>query len=276
MANNIALFQDQMKRFGVVTVMDAVFYEYGTPKPVLMLDTLKVSSISMDGSNKDIRGGMAADLLIQYYHSRTISLEITDALVSLESLQTLWGTKAQSLQWTRGQAKVKANGSTLTIPSQFIKPVEYSGSPTAADVNDISVFDVTAKTWLAPSGSSYNVTSGQEYIIYGYVAAVASDNPAEIVLKSTTFPSALTLVGRTVFLNEDGKQVLAEIEIPKFQFGNAFDFAMDAEGDASTFNFSGTALAAGDEKELIKIKTLKTGATGESVMDHAWDDVVIG
>ena len=150
------------------------------------------------------------------------------------------------------------------------------GTPTAADVNDISVFDVTAKTWWAPSGSSYNVTSGQEYIIYGYVAAVASDNPAEIVLKSTTFPSALTLVGRTVFLNEDGKQVLAEIEIPKFQFGNAFDFAMDAEGDASTFNFSGTALAAGDEKELIKIKTLKTGATGESVMDHAWDDVVIG
>ena len=94
-------------------------------------------------------------------------------------------------------------------------------------------------------------------------------------MKSTTFPSALTLVGRTVFLNEDGKQVLAEIEIPKFQFGNAFDFAMDAEGDASTFNFSGTALAAGDEKELIKIKTLKTGATGESVMDHAWDDVVV-
>lgn len=274
MANNIALFQDQIKRFGVITVMDAVFYEYGTPKPVLMLDTLKVSSISMDGSTKEIRGGMAADLLITYNHSRSINLEITDALLSIESLQTLWGTKASSVVPVRVQKEVVAEGTTLTIPANWLKSDGTEGTK-VFDV-DFSIYDVANKTWVAASEgeAGYAVVSGQKYILYGFAPQAAEDNPAEIVLKSTTFPQALTLVGRTVFLNEEGKQVLAEIEIPKFQFGNAFDFSMDAEGDASTFNFSGVALASGQEKELIKIKTLKTaGSITESVMDHAWDDV---
>lgn len=274
MANNIALFQKQIERFGVITVMDAVFYAYGSPKPVLMLDTLKVSSINMDGSTKEIRGGMAADLLITYNHSRSIDLEITDALLSLDSLQTLWGTTAASVELVRGQASVKATGTTLTIPSQFKKGEKENDQVVAATADDIAVYDVENKTWLTADSGSYTTVSGKEYIVYGYVQPKASDNPAEIVLKSTTFPQALTLVGRTVFINEDGAQVLAEIEIPKFQFGNTFDFSMDAEGDAATFNFSGKALANGSDKELIKIKTLRTASdVQDSVMEHAWDDV---
>ena len=274
MANNIALFQKQIERFGVVTVMDVVLYDHGSPKPLLMFDTLKVSSINMDGSTKEIRGGMAADLLITYNHSRSIDLEMTDALLSLDSLQTFWGTTAASVELIRGQSSVKANGTTLTIPSQFKKGEKVNGQVVTATADDIAVYDVENKTWLTANGGTYTTVNDKEYIVYGYVQPKASDNPVEIVLKSTTFPQALTLVGRTVFINEDGGQVLAEIEIPKFQFGNAFDFAMDAEGDAATFNFSGKALASGSDKELIKIRTLRTANNAQdSVMEHAWDDV---
>ena len=48
----IELLQHALERFGVVTVMDATLYEVGTNKPVMFLDTLKISNISSETQEK--------------------------------------------------------------------------------------------------------------------------------------------------------------------------------------------------------------------------------
>lgn len=271
MADNIALVQHQLDRFGVVTVMDAMLYDYSTGKPILKLDTLKVSNLTFDGSSKEIRGGMAADLLLTYNHSRTVNVEITDALLSLYSLQQLWGSSIQEVSVIRAQETKKAAAAD-TIPTWTNAFVKKDGAASPVVGTDLFVLNKTKGAYVSATPAESSIAIGDEIVAYGYVsvASVSGYNPVETVLKSTTFPERVTLVGRTVFLDEaSGKEVLAEIEIPKFQFGNSFDFNMDAEGDAATFNFSGVALADGTSKEIIKIKTL---AEGTGLMDKAWEN----
>ena len=266
MADNVSILQHELNRFGVVTVMDAMLYEYGSNKPVLKLDTLKVSNITMDGSTKEIRGGMAADLLLTYNHSRTINVEITDALLSLHSLKALWGSSIQDVKAIRAEENAKVDTAS-TMPTWVNTWVKKDGGANPVIGTDYFILNKTKDKYIT---EATDLAVDDELVAYGYVAVPASANAVETVLKSTTFPERLTLVGRTVFIDEaTGKQVLAEIEIPKFQFGNAFDFNMDAEGDAATFNFSGVALAEGSSKELIKVKTL---AKGQGLMEKAWEN----
>ena len=92
--NSVSLLQHTLDRYGVVTVMDARFLSLDatTKNDVLLeLDTLKISNITADGSNKEVRGGMLADLLLSYNYGRTVNVEITDALVSQHSLKQMWG-----------------------------------------------------------------------------------------------------------------------------------------------------------------------------------------
>ena len=265
---NIALLQHQLNRFGAVTVLDAMFYEYGTNKPVLKLDTLKVSNINTDGSQKEIRGGLSADLLLTYNHSRTVNIEITDALASLYSLQQMWGATLQDVKAVRTQETL-ATETENQLPSFKTSFVKKDGSETPVVGEDLVYVNETKGTYILSTDNLTGKIAAKDVITaYGYVAPKLEDNALELVLKSTSFPQRLTLVGRTIFLDEKtGKEVLAEIEIPKFAFGNTFDMSLDAEGDAATFNFSGTGLADGSSKELIKIKTLKKG-TG--LLDNAW------
>ena len=73
------LLGHNLDKFGMVTVLDVTIYSIAG-EPLLELDTLKVSSISSEGSQKEIRGGQGAELLLQYDYGRTATVEITDAL----------------------------------------------------------------------------------------------------------------------------------------------------------------------------------------------------
>lgn len=294
--DNLSLLQHTLNRFGVVTVMDVQLLDCVTKEPVLELDTLKISTISTDGSTKEIRGGMSADLLLTYSHSRTVNLEIEDALLSLYSLNKMWGGVLNSGE-IKFHNSVKATlGSTGKLIIKSSEDVAEP-APTEGDVEVIGynfldpsknkdaymhVYDVDgdhkltseeASITFAEKGDAITIdfstyfsdgAEGKEVRVFGLDVAKPDEetgfNPVEIVLKSTSFPDRVTLVGKTVYLDErTGKQILGQIEIPRFQFGNTFEIAMDAEGDAATFNFSGMALVDGSTKEIIKLKNLKLG-----------------
>jgi hypothetical protein len=87
------------EKFGIVTVVNAVFYDVDGDEPKIAFDSLKMSNITSEGQQKEIRGGQGAELLLQYDFGRTASIEITDALVSIGSLEYLFGG-AQSNQST--------------------------------------------------------------------------------------------------------------------------------------------------------------------------------
>jgi hypothetical protein len=81
------------EKFGIVTVVNATFYAVDGTQPLISFDTLKMSNITSEGQQKEIRGGQGAELLLQYDFGRTASVEITDALVSIGSLEYLFGGK---------------------------------------------------------------------------------------------------------------------------------------------------------------------------------------
>ena len=91
----MALYKDllghNLEKFAGVTVFDATLYD--GEKPLITFDTLTVSNISIEGEQKEIRGGQGANLLISYDYGKNANIEITDALASIYSLKYIWGAQ---------------------------------------------------------------------------------------------------------------------------------------------------------------------------------------
>ena len=84
-----------LDRYGIKEVADVTFYEInedGTPgKPVLFLDTLKVSTIEQTAEQVDARGGKGNPKLITWDYGKEISVNIEDALFSPKSMSIMLG-----------------------------------------------------------------------------------------------------------------------------------------------------------------------------------------
>lgn len=128
LGNSTASFEQMMKRFGVVTVMNADVYDvsdYETLKNytayqicaiaqeaktsgeqedvftyLCTLDTLKTSNVNMDGPTKTITGGRYNNTLIKFGKSAT--MEIQDALGNHKALDALCGTVSEYITSTSG------------------------------------------------------------------------------------------------------------------------------------------------------------------------------
>lgn len=96
MAQYSNLIGHNLEKFGMITVLDATFYDVTTGVPLIHFDTLKMSNISSEGQQKEIRGGQGAELLLTYDFGRTANIEVTDALASMYSLEYLWGGQIDS------------------------------------------------------------------------------------------------------------------------------------------------------------------------------------
>jgi hypothetical protein len=264
------ILQHNIERFGMVTVMDVVLYEVGSTNPVLQLDTLKMTNISVEGSAKEIRGGIGNDMLINYDFGRTANIEMQDALISPVSLAFLWGLNINLID-AAGATKYDVVETYTTSGSGALTFNQKVGSANVVDEAD-KVFVLAAdgsekKHWgaLAKSGDNVTVTftDSDDDAITAF-----SDNKAykvffqrqssagqSITLKNDNFPTAVRMVGTTFVIDQDsGKKKLVQIEIPKLKINSNFSFTMDAEGDASVFDFSGVALAQGGE--LITLRYL--------------------
>lgn len=91
------------KKFGIKEVADVGFYTVGTVKvdgdgkitataaPVLTLDTLKVSNIEFTAEQADARGGKGNAPLIIWDYGREATVTIEDALLSMDTLQAMFG-----------------------------------------------------------------------------------------------------------------------------------------------------------------------------------------
>ena len=103
-----ASFSDMMKRFGVVTVMNAEVYNSSdiftedkiyTPDEVITaatadkklctLDTLKVANLSVEGPSKTVTGGQYYNPLIKF--GKSARLEMQDALGNAKAIEALCG-----------------------------------------------------------------------------------------------------------------------------------------------------------------------------------------
>lgn len=256
-----ALFQHQLDRFGVVTVMDVTLFDKLTNKPVLFLDTLKMSTIAAEGQEKNVTGGKYADQLLTYNFGRSVSIEFQDALLSMGSMQEIWGATVNSTNVKFHDKLTVAYGTGIATGYTALTKDEifYAYNVTkgaeidlGVDKANVTVTGGTVRFTAAP-GATDQVT-----IHFMNAADTAGTyTPAEAILRSSSFPKTVKLVGRTFILEQrTGAKVEIEVEIPKLKLASNFTLTMDAEGDASVFDFSGMALIDGDDKDIFKIRTI--------------------
>lgn len=91
------------KKFGIKEVADVGFYTVGTVEvsaegkitakaaPVLTFDTLKVSNIESTAEQTEARGGKGNAPLIIWDYGREVTLNIEDALMSMDCLERMFG-----------------------------------------------------------------------------------------------------------------------------------------------------------------------------------------
>mgnify|MGYP000379636825 CR=1 FL=1 len=238
-----ALLQHEIDRFGVITVMDVTLFDIISKKPVLFLDTLKMSNITAEGQQKDIKGGKYADLLLSYNFGRSVSIEFQDGGYG--------GSGGYSNNVVVSNAGLIATGYAALAAADLLY---------AWNVTDEVEIDLTTAT-IASGTVTFSTAPGttDQVTLYFKNAAPVDANytPMEAILKSSSFPKTVKLVGRTFIMEQrTGQMVEIEIEVPKLKLASNFTLSFDAEGDASVFDFSGMALIDGAEKDVFKIRTI--------------------
>lgn len=275
-----------LDRYGIKEVCDVTFYEInkdGTPgKPVLFLDTLKVSTIEETAEQVDARGGKGNPKLITWDYGKEISVTMEDALFSPKSLSIMVGngSVAEESAWVDRIAVIRATSSKL--PAYFTGDIydstsEDGGSirtriymsgtmPSGANYKDFSensayikmygVFDeqgnevkysgnsiTTEAAWASASAAN-----GKKYFVkYGIYA-----QQRKITVTGDTFPGTYYITGDTYSRSDvSGKDSFFQFIIPKAKMSAEQTFTLEAEGDPTTFNMNLTVLRPEDGNMMI-------------------------
>jgi hypothetical protein len=252
------------EKFGIVTVVNATFYDVDGKKPLISFDTLKMSNITSEGQQKEIRGGQGAELLLQYDFGRTANIEITDALVSMGSLEYLFGgtLTAGSFKALRRVEGVIATDDTIPDPgvteddnttgAHKILIIKEDGTKT---VYPVTAGEMASSRSALEALNGFDAPAGSKYVLWYPGIYSPAENTREMVLKASDFPPTVRFIGETVVLDADkGQKIAFQVEIPKLKLNANFTLSFDAEGDPSVFDFSGVALS--HNGDLLKVRTL--------------------
>ena len=260
------ILDHQAQKFGVVTVIDATFFDLVTGEPILELDTLKMANIATEASEKEIRGGQQATQLVVYDYGRTASMEMQDALGSLSSMQYMWGSELSEDDITKHikeTAAVATNVLTLAVEPFVGTKITVTDGSANKEVYTVAANGTTPAANLAVkggSGSEKTVTlptgdfaDGNYTVYYEGVAAIGAQS---LTLTSSSFSNNVKIVGQTFVIDQaTGVRKAAELIIHNFQLNPTFELMFDSEGEASVFDFSGRALED-SEGRFITMKYL--------------------
>ena len=236
------LIGHNLEKFGMITVLDATFYDVATGVPLIHFDTLKMSNISSEGQQKEIRGGQGAELLLTYDFGRTANIEVTDALASMYSLEYLWGgtiDRTATFDYLkRKEGVVITNTLSAVISSNAtIGTVAGSSAPYTATIT------TTATGLSYEIGDILSATAGGGGIgsLGAGVVTVTGRTPNSITVSSTaTFTAgAITDVKRKVY------QIAINTQMPDLKGKGSTDTTFKAAVGSRLVDFKITTTTTG-------------------------------
>ena len=252
------------------------FYEInpdGTAgKPVLYLDTLKMSTIEQTAEQTDARGGKGNPKLITWDYGKEINVTIEDALFSPKSMAIMLGdgsvtaASAQDISRT-AILRLDSNGK---LPEFFTadvydanmgsarKKVYIGGSTTPTGMIAFAESGITLATSVSETGAilDSNLTINELQAAHASaVAPYASLAGQKIFItytvKATT--KTITISGDTYSRSDvDGKDQFFQFIIPKAKMSAENTITLEAEGDPSTFSMNLTVLRP-ESGEMMKL-----------------------
>lgn len=263
-------------------VADVTFYKINTDgsmgKPVLYLDTLKVSTIEQTAETADARGGKGNPKLITWDYGKEITVSIEDALFSPKSMAIMLGdgTVSAASNTVTKQNVVRATDSHL--PAYFIADIYEDGGAVrkkiymggdavpqgqvayaSSGLTLVHVYDETGKELLAGTSPITSVeTWGQATAVAGtkyFVQFKQSVSGKLITISGDSFPGTYYVQGDTYARSDvDGKDQFFQFIIPKAKMTAENTITLEADGDPSVFNMNLTVLRPedGDMMKLVQ------------------------
>ena len=285
-----------LDRYGIKEVADVTFYEIqkdGKPgKPVLFLDTLKVSTIEQTAEQADARGGKGNPKLITWDYGKEITVTIEDALFSPKSMSIMLGdgtvahATSDYVQHTatvrlddtgkfpeyfvadiydanKGSVRKKVYIGNSTLPANMIsidsaglqfETVEgkFVGSQLVAEDGEAKDSSFTIAELKAAAASALYTNYAGQKMMFTY-ATKATTNL--ITISGDSFPGTYYVTGDTYARSDiDGRDQFFQFIIPKAKMSAEQTITLEAEGDPTTFNMNLTVLRPedGDMMKLVQ------------------------
>lgn len=240
-----------LSKYGIKEVADVSFYEIGADgkpgKPVLYLNTLKVSTIESTADATYATGGKGNVRLIAWDYGKDISVQLTDALFSPKSLSIMMGNGTVK---TDGQKSIRKTVERIATTTKSSDGLDLTWEDPNGKIREIAspkVYDAKGTEISAPTGT---LVIGDRYFI---VFDQPIESPKEIRIDADAYPGTYYVTGDTFARAEiDGKDQLFQFIIPKAKMSAETSISMEAEGDPSTFDMTLDVLRT-DDGQMMKL-----------------------
>lgn len=227
-------------KYGVKEVADITIFDLATNKPILYLDTLKMTTIENTAEQSFARGGKGNPKLLSWDYNREGTVQIQNALMSTKSIALMTGnavtTGVTNVHYREVlTAVVGSAGKTKVTPTKTALTTAgtYSAFKVSDDAADVAVTITTGDFVFADT----DVPVGTQVAIYYQYATGATAQT--ITISADKFPGFVKVVGDTVVRNADtGIDEAFQIIIDKAKIQPGFTFTFQADGDPSVFDMN--------------------------------------
>lgn len=259
--------------FGIREICDVVLRAKATQtlgsrkfyknEPVLYFDSLKTSSLEGAATTVYAQGGSGNTRLVAWEGERTLTFNMEDALLSMESFSILSGAGLMDASEEKpiyvhqtSQVEVKSTN-TIVLPDlacwNGFKETDDELYHSAADIfvmvlknGEVNaepcipvevVYDKANKQTILTCYSHSGVLNKGTVVLVDYYVK-RTGGAQQITIDAENFGGNYYLEASTLFRREsDGVDMPAEFIIPNCKVQSNFTFSMAATGDPSTFNF---------------------------------------
>lgn len=244
-----------LDKYGIKEVADVVFYEINNDgthgKPVLYLDTLKVSTIEQTAEQSEARGGKGNPALIAWDYGKEITVTLEDALFSAKSMAIMFsGGSNISVGITDVYKTIVVDGKDKNnLPGTTMPDGSVIATPVGGD-------------WYTENGVAISSSALQSGTKYFYKYKISASTKV-IDISANSFPGTYYVMGDTYARSQQtGKDEFFQFIIPKAKVQSENTITLEAEGDPSTFSMNLKVLRPDDGK-MMKLVQYSVGGSVE-------------
>lgn len=236
------------EKFAVREAAEVTFIDLATKKPIVTLDTLKVSTLQSSSSTDYARGGVGNPKLVGFTGDKEMLFTIQDALFDLKALALIIGNKATAGtadQFYRGafvvNEETKANG--ITLDEGVTKLQVFVDGAEVAETDDYT-FSTDKLTLTAAE-------VGQKVEVYGVKAGKGATT---LHFSAKAFPATVKIVAEVLVRDlETGQDFVGNLVIPRAKINDDFQMDFSPEGDPSVLDIPTEILQDPAEKDMVQL-----------------------
>ena len=251
------------EQYGIKEVADVTFYERDTAgheKPVLYIDTAKVSTIEKTASTAEARGGKGNPALISWDFGLEINVTLEDALFSPQSMAIMQGSGKVVSGTTNAPVYIDVTNEVYEFPESASTAASRTSITLKHEFKDESIYiyeiddngrwtsgqqlrgwekDSTSTNVINKGSNGTTINTQKVAIFYKTPINGTNGDAAKIEINSDTFPGTYRVVGDTYARNRaTGKDEFFQFIIHRAKVSPENTITLSADGDPSTFNMS--------------------------------------